>query len=123
VLLHQLAHDLCGGRWLALGGGGYAVLDVVPRTWSHLVAVAAHAPVDPASLVPAAWRDHVRSRFGRPGPALMGDARSGPGAVSGGLPAWRSWASGADPADPVDRAVLATRRAVFPLLGLDPWFD
>jgi acetoin utilization protein AcuC len=123
VLLHQLAHDLSGGRWLALGGGGYAVLDVVPRTWSHLVAVAAHAPVDPASLVPAAWRDHVRSRFGRPGPALMGDARSGPGAVSGGLPAWRSWASGADPADPVDRAVLATRRAVFPLLGLDPWFD
>jgi acetoin utilization protein AcuC len=123
VVLHQLAHDVCGGRWLALGGGGYAVLDVVPRTWSHLVAVAAHAPVDPASPVPPAWQDHVRARFGRPGPALMGDARGGPGALSNGLPAWRSWASGADPGDPVDRAVLATRRAVFPLLGLDPWFD
>jgi acetoin utilization protein AcuC len=123
VVLHQLAHDVCGGRWLALGGGGYAVLDVVPRTWSHLVAVAAHAPVDPASPVPAAWQDHVRSRFGRPGPAVMGDARRGPGALSDGLPGWRSWASGADPGDPVDRAVLATRRAVFPLLGLDPWFD
>ena len=30
---------------------------------------------------------------------------------------------GHDPDDPVDRAILATRQAVFPLHGLDPWFD
>ena len=30
-----------GGRWVALGGGGYAVVDVVPRSWTHLVAIAA----------------------------------------------------------------------------------
>ena len=41
--LHELAHEVCDGRWLALGGGGYAVLEVVPRTWTHLVAIAAHA--------------------------------------------------------------------------------
>ncbi len=34
-----------------------------------------------------------------------------------------TWESGYDPADPVDQAVMATRRAVFPLLGMDPWFD
>jgi acetoin utilization protein AcuC len=37
--------------------------------------------------------------------------------------AWRPWQDGWDPADPVDRAVQATRKAVFPLLGLDPHHD
>jgi acetoin utilization protein AcuC len=36
---------------------------------------------------------------------------------------WRDWSQGYDPADVVDRAILATRRAVFPLHGLDPWLD
>jgi acetoin utilization protein AcuC len=36
---------------------------------------------------------------------------------------FRSWATGHDPEDAVDRAVMATRQAVFPLHGLDPWFD
>ena len=33
--------------------------------------------------------------------------------------AYRPWQP-TDDADPVDRAVMATRRAVFPLHGLDP---
>jgi acetoin utilization protein AcuC len=129
VALHDLAHEVAGGRWLALGGGGYAVVEVVPRTWTHLVAIAAHAPIDPATAVPAAWRAHVRERFGRPGPSVMGDldrppqgSANDPSAPSA-PPSWRSWASGVDPQDPVDRAVLATRTAVFPLHGLDVWFD
>ena len=36
---------------------------------------------------------------------------------------WRSWEVGFDPDDPTDRVVMATRRAVFPLWGLDPWYD
>src|SRR5919202_3210911 len=40
--LHDLAHEFAGGRWRALGGGGYEVVDVVPRAWAHLVAIAAH---------------------------------------------------------------------------------
>ncbi len=36
---------------------------------------------------------------------------------------FRSWRDGYDPADPVDRATQATRRAVFPLWGLDPLLD
>lgn len=112
--LHDLAHEVCDGRWVALGGGGYEVVDVVPRSWSHLVATAAHRPVPTSQAVPADWLAHVLTLLGRTGPALMGDGRD---------PVWQSWADGHDPADPVDRAVLATRRAVFPLHGLDPWFD
>jgi acetoin utilization protein AcuC len=112
--LHDLAHEVTDGRWVALGGGGYAVLDVVPRVWTHLVAVAAHRPVDPATPVPDAWRALVRDRYGRPGPATMSD-----GASAG----FRPWSAGYDPADDVDRAVRATRAAAFPSLGLDPDLD
>ena len=112
--LHDLAHEACDGRWVALGGGGYEVVDVVPRTWAHLVGIAAHRPVPPETDVPQAWRDHVRMLIGRPGPVRMTD---------GVEPWWRSWEVGYDPDDAVDRAIMATRKAVFPLHGLDPWFD
>ncbi|MDX3538783.1 acetoin utilization protein AcuC [Streptomyces sp. MB09-01] len=106
---HRLAHEYADGRWLALGGGGYAVVDVVPRSWTHLVAIAAHRPVDPASVVPASWRDEVYARTRQPAPARMTDGRT---------PSWRDWEAGYDPADRTDQAVLATRRAVFPLRGM-----
>src|SRR5258708_34320475 len=35
---HDLAHELCDGRWLALGGGGYALYEVGPRPWTLLFA-------------------------------------------------------------------------------------
>ena len=35
---HELAHELCEGRWVALGGGGYAIREVVPRAWTLLFA-------------------------------------------------------------------------------------
>ena len=35
-MAHQLAHTFCGGRWVALGGGGYSLYRVVPRAWSML---------------------------------------------------------------------------------------
>jgi acetoin utilization deacetylase AcuC-like enzyme/GNAT superfamily N-acetyltransferase len=41
---HQLVHTYCGGRWVALGGGGYDLYRVVPRAWSLLWAeIADHA--------------------------------------------------------------------------------
>jgi acetoin utilization protein AcuC len=112
--LHELAHEFAGGRWLALGGGGYEVVDVVPRAWAHLVAIAEHRPLDPGTPVPQGWSDYVRERVGRPGPGRMTD-----GVHEEVVP----WSRGHDPGDAVDRAVMATRRAVFPLHGLDPWFD
>ena len=59
LALHDLAHEAAGGRWVATGGGGYAVFGVVPRAWTHLLAAVAGRPLDPASLVPEAWREHV----------------------------------------------------------------
>ncbi|MFD7033288.1 acetoin utilization protein AcuC [Streptomyces sp. NPDC059917] len=106
---HELAHAHADGRWLALGGGGYAIVDVVPRSWTHLVAIAAHRPLDPESAVPASWRDEAYARTRQLAPARMTDGRT---------PEWRDWESGYDPADRIDQAVLATRRAVFPLRGM-----
>ena len=38
--IHALAHETAGGRWLLTGGGGYELVQVVPRTWTHLLAEA-----------------------------------------------------------------------------------
>ncbi|WP_419881962.1 acetoin utilization protein AcuC [Peribacillus sp. B-H-3] len=35
-LAHELAHEYCGGRWIAVGGGGYDIWRVVPRAWSMI---------------------------------------------------------------------------------------
>lgn len=107
--VHDAAHTLCEGRWLALGGGGYAIAQVVPRAWTHLLAIAAHAPLDPGTPVPAAWREHVLRELGFPGPAVMGDGKD-KAPTDDPL----------DPADPVDRAILDTMRAVFGFHGLEP---
>ncbi|MFD9885194.1 acetoin utilization protein AcuC [Streptomyces alboflavus] len=110
VACHELAHAYADGRWVALGGGGYAVVDVVPRSWTHLVAVAAGREIEPSAEVPEGWRREVFARTRMLGPGRMTDGR---------WPVeWREWDEGYDPADRVDQAVLAARRAVFPLRGL-----
>ncbi|MCA0986383.1 acetoin utilization protein AcuC [Guptibacillus algicola] len=35
-LAHELAHEYCDGKWVAVGGGGYDVWRVVPRAWSRI---------------------------------------------------------------------------------------
>jgi acetoin utilization protein AcuC len=40
--IHDLAHELCEGRWVATGGGGYDIWRVVPRAWSALWAAVSH---------------------------------------------------------------------------------
>ena len=112
LALHDLAHELCGGRWVVTGGGGYAVADVVPRSWTHLLAIVAGAPIAPETPTPEGWRDHVRAVLGRTGPFRMTDGRD---------PSYRDWRTGYDPSVWLDRAVHATRTAVFPPNGLDPW--
>ena len=53
--LRELAERTAGGRWLALGGGGYGLFRVVPRSWTHLLATVLDRDVDPRSPVPAGW--------------------------------------------------------------------
>lgn len=31
---HEIAHQYCDGKWIAVGGGGYDIWRVVPRAWS-----------------------------------------------------------------------------------------
>ncbi|MFJ8685122.1 acetoin utilization protein AcuC [Micromonospora wenchangensis] len=110
--LRALADELCDGRWVATGGGGYALVEVVPRAWTHLLAVATGDPLDPATLTPPGWRTLAAHR--RPGhdvPLRMTDDVD---------PEHRPWQPTGEP-NSVDRAVAATRKAVFPLLGLDPY--
>jgi acetoin utilization protein AcuC len=110
LALHDLAHELCDGRWLATGGGGYAVVDVVPRSWTHLLAIVGGSPLEPLTPTPPGWREHVQINLGRTGPFRMTDGRT---------PAYRDWRDGYDPGTWLDRAINATREAVFPLNGLD----
>ncbi|MBL0887495.1 acetoin utilization protein AcuC [Myceligenerans indicum] len=112
--VHALAHESAGGRWLALGGGGYAVVDVVPLAWASLVAEAAHAPLASGMPLPADWREVALELSAIEPARTLGTTEP---------VRWRHWKDGWDPADPVDRAVQATRKAVFPLLGLDPFHD
>jgi len=111
LALHELAHEVCAGKWVVTGGGGYAVVDVVPRAWTHLLAIVAGRPLDPATAVPGGWREHVELALGRVAPYRLTDGRT---------PAYRDWSEGYDPDTWLDRAVHATRMASFPLHGLDP---
>ncbi len=106
--LRELATTTAGGRWLALGGGGYGLFRVVPRSWTHLLATVLDRDVDPGRALPAGWVAHAATLTRRPLPTTMGD---------GVAVDFEPWGTGADP---VDDAVAATRGAVFPLHGLDP---
>ncbi|PLS02044.1 acetoin utilization protein AcuC [Neobacillus cucumis] len=33
-LAHEIAHQYCDGKWIAVGGGGYDIWRVVPRAWA-----------------------------------------------------------------------------------------
>lgn len=35
-IAHELAHQYCDGRWIAVGGGGYDIWRVVPRAWAFI---------------------------------------------------------------------------------------
>ncbi len=109
--LHELAHEICAGRWVVTGGGGYALVEVVPRAWTHLLAIVGGHPLDPLTPTPEAWRAHIATRLGVVAPLRMTDGRT---------PAYRDWSQGYDPETWLDRAIHATRSEVFPLHGLDP---
>ena len=109
LMVHDLAHEITGGKWLLTGGGGYELVQVVPRSWTHLLAVAAGHPVDPELPVPAAWRALALERTGETAPTRMTD-----GAPATYIPV----TAGIDPGDRVDAAIVNTCRAVFARHGL-----
>ena len=109
LMVHDLAHEITGGKWLLTGGGGYELVQVVPRSWTHLLAVASGEPIDPCLPVPDSWRALAVERTGESAPMRMTD----------GEPAtYIPITSGMDPADRVDAAIMNTCRAVFARHGL-----
>ena len=62
---HELAHELCDGRLIALGGGGYALWDAVPRAWTAVWAAISDQPLP--ERVPDAWRE----RWGPQAPVAL----------------------------------------------------
>ncbi|MDL9936377.1 acetoin utilization protein AcuC [Gordonia sp. ABSL1-1] len=128
IAMRDLADKYCDGKWIAVGGGGYGVVDVVPRAWTHLLGVALDRDVDPATPIDETWcataeqiAKQVHSDYARPPVTVMGD---------GGDVDYRAWDGDTGQAPPegitesaqrqTDRAIQATRRALYPLHGLDP---
>ena len=106
--LHELAHEVAGGKWLAVGGGGYGVVRCVPRSWTSLIAEATGRPLEAATALPPHWRERVAGA-GVPVPETVGEGRA---------PAPHRWEPGGETF--LDRTIFATRHAAYPLLGLDP---
>jgi acetoin utilization protein AcuC len=109
--IHALAHEYAGGRWLLTGGGGYEHVHVVPRSWTHLLFEAAGQPLDPGTATPRLWREYVSLVTSQAAPETMTEGAPGK---------FASFDDGYNPGDPVDQAIMATRKAVFPLHGLMP---
>ena len=69
--IHDLAHELCDGRWVATGGGGYDIWRVVPRAWSALWATVSHQEL-PEKL-PEGWIEKWGTKSPVGLPRLMRD--------------------------------------------------
>jgi acetoin utilization protein AcuC len=108
--LHGLAHDVTGGRWLATGGGGYELVRVVPRSWTHLLAEASGAALHPELATPDEWQQLALARTSSTAPLTMTDGRNA---------TFRPYAADA-PRDSVDEQIRRTRANVFAAHGLDP---
>jgi acetoin utilization protein AcuC len=69
--LHRLAHEAADGRWVAFGGGGYQLVQVVPRAWTLAFTemVGRPAPID----TPMAWQELVVERTGMTPPRSFSD--------------------------------------------------
>ncbi|MEW5933678.1 MAG: acetoin utilization protein AcuC, partial [Bacillota bacterium] len=62
--------EVCGGRWLALGGGGYD-WRVVPRVWTLLWGEVGGLQVP--GTVPGVWLERWQGRCPHPLPLTMRD--------------------------------------------------
>ncbi|MFT4148330.1 MAG: acetoin utilization protein AcuC [Micrococcaceae bacterium] len=112
--IRDLAQTYCDGKWLATGGGGYNVIDVVPRTWTSLLSVMADQELPLDSPLPQIWQDELREAQLGQAPEKLGD----------GEDVWfRSWEIAQDLTRPVDRMISKLRQNIFPYYNLDPWLD
>ena len=62
-IAHELAHEYCDGRWIAVGGGGYDIWRVVPRAWS-MIWMQMTGQGDLTSTFPMNWTNRWQSKAG-----------------------------------------------------------
>ncbi len=111
LALRELAETVTGGRWLALGGGGYSLVRVVPRSWTHLLAIVSGHDIDPATPLPDAWLARAAAACPEiPLPIDMSDGATNP-------VTFQHWDGTVELA--VDHAIRETRNVIYPLHGLD----
>ncbi|RBO96455.1 acetoin utilization protein AcuC [Nocardia puris] len=123
LAMRDLADKYAEGRWLAVGGGGYGLVRVVPRAWTHLLAAALDREIPTGTAIPADWLEMI----GAAAPSITPPRTMG----DGGNIEFRPWdgpGGAVETGDArfdrlqrsIDTAVSATRRAAFGALGLDP---
>jgi acetoin utilization protein AcuC len=81
VILHELAHEAAGGKWVATGGGGYQWARVVPRAWTLYFAEMAGAEIP--DEIPEAWIETAEREAGYEVPATLLEPPTGPGNAAG----------------------------------------
>jgi acetoin utilization protein AcuC len=101
-ILHELAHEAAGGRWVATGGGGYQWAKVVPRAWT--LYFAEMAEVELPDHLPESWIERVEFELRAEVPATFTDERVPP--------------LGED--TETQGVIHLVRQTVFPGLGLEP---
>ena len=69
--LHDLAHELTDGRWVATGGGGYQWARVVPRAWT--IYFTEMAGVEVSDEVPEDWRELASAEAGAQVPGRLSE--------------------------------------------------
>ena len=71
--LHALSHELTGGRFVILGGGGYHPANVSRVLAQHAMILADHPLPEPGEELPPAWRTRFAEVAGRPAPRTWGE--------------------------------------------------
>jgi acetoin utilization protein AcuC len=99
VMLHELAHEAAGGRWVATGGGGYQWARVVPRAWTIYFAEMAGTKIP--DEIPCSWLEAAEREAGYEVPSRLSEPPTGPGDTSA-----------------VERVIDRVKERIFPAHGL-----
>lgn len=105
----ELAEKHCCGRLVALGGGGYDVIRIVPRAWTWVAATL--AGVELAEELPDSWRAEVREVLDADAPTTLGADDALPPELEAEIDASAVLAE-------TQSAIAEVRAAVFPHHGL-----
>jgi acetoin utilization protein AcuC len=72
-LAHKIAHQYCGGKWIAVGGGGYDIWRVVPRAWAMVWLEMIEQSSTYGKAIPKSWIDSWQKRTTIPLPTSWYD--------------------------------------------------